>query len=36
MWEKIDCTEPKLSLEDIFRLVVLTNGPEFALRIVKV
>lgn len=36
MWEKIDCDEPNLSIEDILRLVVLTDGTDYAVRIVKV
>jgi hypothetical protein len=36
MWEKLDCNEPKLSIEDIIRLVLLTDGTDYALKIVKV
>lgn len=36
MWEKLDCNEPSLSIQDIIRLVLLTDGDDYALKIVKV
>lgn len=35
MWEKIDCSEPGLSVEDIIRLVLLTDGADHALKVVN-
>lgn len=36
MWNKITCDEPYLSVEDIIRLVHLTDNSNDAIRIVKV
>jgi hypothetical protein len=36
MWTSITCDEPYLSIEDIIRLVSLSNGTNTAIRIVKV